>query len=157
MDSARRHSRLALLATIALASSLGGCAVLPGNGESSWLNDAPTTPAFSPEIDAFLTHTPAGGSTRLDTSPWGDQVLLRAHSPYAAASGRTCRSLEVERARGPHPALACRAASGHWEPVRVLTYGGLPVLRDPSPGANPHPLFLTEPDVENTWNTEEIR
>ena len=157
MDSPRRHSRLALLATIALASGLGGCAVLPGNGGPSWLNGAPATPTFTPEIDAFLTNAPTGTSTRLDTSPWGDQVVLRVHSLYAAASGRTCRSLEVERAQGPHPALACRAASGHWEPVRVLTHGGLPIFHDPSPGANPHPHFLTEPDAGKTWNTEETR
>ncbi len=157
MDSPRRHSWLALLATIALASSLGGCAVLPDNGGSAWLNGAPTTPAFTPEIDAFLTTAAAGASTRLDTSPWGDQILLRVHSLYAAASGRTCRNLELEQAQGSHPALACRTASGHWEPVRVLSHGGLPIFRDPSQGADLHPHFLMEPDARNTWNTEETR
>lgn len=155
MDSPLAHPKLAMLATVALAAGLGGCAVLPGNGVSPWLSGAPTTPVFTPDVDAFLTSAPPGASTRLDTSPWGDRVVLRVYSPYTAASGRTCRNLEVESDRGPRPALACVATNGHWEPVRVLTHRGLPMPQEAWLGADEHTRSGTRPEVGSQWATEE--
>jgi len=126
MALARLRPTLAALATILFAGSLGGCAALPFNDGASPWGFGPAAEAaaiFPPTFEAFLTDAPAGTSTVLAESPWGGPVQVQADASYFAASGRTCRPLQVDGPRGLHPALACRAPGRHWEPVRVLVHG----------------------------------
>lgn len=128
MALAQLRRTQAALATILIAASLAGCAALPFNDGASPRGfgpaaEAASTPIFPPTFEAFLTDAPAGTSTVLAESPWGGPVQVQADASYFAASGRTCRPLQVDGPRGLHPALACRAPGRHWEPVRVLAHG----------------------------------
>ncbi|MEZ4326859.1 MAG: hypothetical protein R3B40_16705 [Polyangiales bacterium] len=100
-------------------------------GAVAWLAcgcaSAPPAAAFSPELaPSTLAASSAAENELLRRAPElpsGEVVdvsglQVRAAPPYAAASGRQCRSLEVDQL----PRLACAGESG-WVFVPVLVEG----------------------------------
>jgi len=111
-----------------LASSvvlLSGCATQYPQGDAASagyvLNQDSATPIQDTNLNGFLEQAPAGSVINLADSPWGAGVDVAAGQPYMAASGRTCRRLEVMGGQQPQrEALACRADNG-WVNQRVIT------------------------------------
>ncbi|WP_232818187.1 DVU3141 family protein [Zobellella maritima] len=81
--------------------------------------------AISPESDLnnYLSSAVTGGVASLKHSPWGSNVQVRAGAPYFAASGRTCRKLDVTLPSGDtQQHIVCRTGQNTWTPVRPVTH-----------------------------------
>ena len=97
--------------------------------QDAWeLQQAAPTLAAKPDnrppspLARFLEQAPAGATSSFEQTPWGAGVEVTAEDPYFAASGRSCRSLQVRLKQGPvMPMLACRVGKGTWESVRAVT------------------------------------
>lgn len=77
---------------------------------------------YSSELNQFLGNAAPGAATTLAQSPWGPNVQVLANAPYFAASGRTCRELEVSQPSGATAYhLACQTDAGTWAQVRPVT------------------------------------
>jgi len=117
--------------TLMCAALLVGCApwtslTFPGSGKE----DAKLDAAGSVSLRQLLDHEPANTLITLADSPWGSNVQVLLHEPYAAASGRNCRRLTIEPEGQSYPALVCQHPQKNqdWAPVRLLQIGGRPVL-----------------------------
>lgn len=125
--AAGAHARgVAALSLALVAVALSACTTLP-DASSVAESEAPAMRLDS-ALQQFLSDAPAESTLALADSPWGANVVISVQAPYAAASGRTCRALTVESGADSRPGLACRSASGDWQPVRLLHYQGRPLL-----------------------------
>ncbi|MDX5297865.1 MAG: hypothetical protein LPK85_02825 [Gammaproteobacteria bacterium] len=113
---------------VALCLSLGmaGCASdsvsqapsAVGGGDESRMRDVVVLDAA---LSAQLTDAAPHADVALPTSPWGDNVIVRAGDTYQAASGRQCRGLAITREGRAFSALACDTGRGRWSLVRPVT------------------------------------
>ena len=104
---------------------LSGCATqYPQSDAASAgyvLNQDSATPIQNTNLNGFLEQAPAGSVINLTESPWGPGVDVTAGQPYVAASGRTCRRLEVMGGQqAQRKALACQTDNG-WVNQRAIT------------------------------------
>ncbi|MBM7457052.1 hypothetical protein HNR62_002954 [Oceanisphaera litoralis] len=73
------------------------------------------------ELNQYLNSS-TGGATVLTNSPWGANVQIMAGQPYFAASGRSCRQLQVTPASGTSKQhIACQNKTGNWAITRPVT------------------------------------
>ena len=112
----------------AVISGATGCAQLPVAKPETQVQQAAPSMAAKPDnrlpspLARFLEQAPAGATSSFEQTPWGAGVEVTAEDPYFAASGRSCRSLQVRLKQGPvMPMLACRVGKGTWESVRAVT------------------------------------
>ena len=104
---------------------LSGCATqYPQSDAASAgyvLNQDSATSIQNTNLNGFLEQAPAGSVINLTESPWGPGVDVTAGQPYVAASGRTCRRLEVMGGQqAQRKALACQTDNG-WVNQRAIT------------------------------------
>lgn len=60
-------------------------------------------------------NTSTASATVLADSPWGANVQVMAEQPYFAASGRSCRQLQVSQPNGnTQQHIACQLNNGSW-------------------------------------------
>ncbi|WP_375055677.1 DVU3141 family protein [Zobellella sp. DQSA1] len=112
-----RALRITLLA-LGLVT-LAGCASQAGNNVRSSAGVAGGS-ELTPELNSYLSSAVAGAVT-LPYSPWGNDVTVMADTPYFAASGRTCRELEVTLNNGiTQQHIACKTGNT-WAQVRPVT------------------------------------
>ncbi|WMC09210.1 hypothetical protein PU634_08705 [Oceanimonas pelagia] len=96
---------------VALCLTLAGCASQQENNTNS----------ASTPLNQFLTSAVANATTTLPTSPWGANAQVTAGAPYFAASGKTCRPLQVTQATGTSEQhIACQTQNGEWQLTRSL-------------------------------------
>ncbi|MGR7921055.1 DVU3141 family protein [Zobellella denitrificans] len=77
---------------------------------------------FSPELNALLSSATSSGAVTVAHSPWGSNVAVLANPSYFAASGRTCRELEVTLPSGTtEHHIACKTGDNSWASVRPVT------------------------------------
>lgn len=113
-----------LLAALSLVM-VSGCASYPSGAshqEAQYvLSNDPATLLQDPNLNDFLSKSPAGAVLNLVQSPWGDNVEIVADAAYLAASGRECRKLQVIGVAGnaARPALVCKTPNG-WVNQRVV-------------------------------------
>lgn len=118
--------RTAIGSLLALAL-LAGCATAPRttNEDPGWASsDTDTSRTPLPEALHNALEGDGPDTVFLKESPWGSDIRVILHPPYAAASGRTCRRLTLEDGQGRRPGLACESGDDSWESVRVLTHEG---------------------------------
>lgn len=66
------------------------------------------------ELTQYL-NTNSSSERLLTSSPWGSNVQVIADAPYFAASGHTCRQLQVSQANGnTQQHIACKLKNGNW-------------------------------------------
>ncbi|MDW7748824.1 DVU3141 family protein [Halomonas sp.] len=119
----RAGTRLAV--TLALVAVLSGCALQPAGLSQSAGSVVAGSDQGKPvdaNLSGFLDQAPPGAVTDLAESPWGANVMVSVEAPYYAASGRVCRQMRIESARGPvTPQVACETAGGDWVVRRQVT------------------------------------
>lgn len=99
----------------------GGCAMLP-NRLVGPDDNRPDALSSESELNNFLASAVAGSVTTLKHSPWGSNVQVQASAPYFAASGRTCRRLDVTFPSGDlQQHIVCQTDQNTWTPVRPVT------------------------------------
>ena len=104
---------LPLVALSILAAS--GCA-----SQQQGTHGAPQAISNS-ELSQFLNADTANAAV-LASSPWGPKIQIMAEQPYFAASGRTCRTLQVSRPDdSTQQHIACKADNGNWTLTRPVT------------------------------------
>lgn len=90
--------------------TLAGCAG-QASQNSTAINNAP--------LNQFLESAAANAAGTLATSPWGANAQVTAGTSYFAASGKTCRPLQVSLPTGSTEAhIACQAQNGEWQLTR---------------------------------------
>lgn len=113
------------LLAVSLLAALGGCAMpaaQQGDASGSVVAGSDQGKPVDANLSGFLEQAPPGAVTDLPTSPWGANVMVSVEAPYYAASGRVCRKMRIESARGPvAPQVACETASGQWAVRRQVT------------------------------------
>lgn len=113
------------LIAISLLAALSGCALpaaQPGASSASVVAGSDQGKPVDANLSGFLEQAPPGAVTDLAESPWGANVMVSVEAPYYAASGRVCRQLRIESARGPvTPQVACETATGQWAVRRQVT------------------------------------
>lgn len=94
--------------------TLAGCATQqPQDNQASINNDS-----FHQFIESAAPHATAS----LPASPWGANAQVTAGAAYFAASGKTCRSLQVTQAIGSQEEhIACKGQNGQWQLSRAIT------------------------------------
>ncbi|MDV2857248.1 DVU3141 family protein [Oceanimonas sp. CAM02] len=96
---------------VALCLTLAGCAS----------QHTATTSANSTPLNEFLSNAASHSATQLATSPWGPNVQITAGATYFAASGKTCRPLQITLPAGSQQEqIACQAKNGEWQLSRSL-------------------------------------
>ncbi|WP_346351656.1 DVU3141 family protein [Oceanimonas sp. AH20CE76] len=94
---------------VALGLALAGCASQPAATTSA--NTVNSTP-----LNEFLSNAASHSATQLATSPWGPNVQITAGATYFAASGKTCRPLQITLPAGSQQEqIACQAKNGEWQ------------------------------------------
>ena len=119
----RKLRRSASVLLLALAAGLTGCAAQQGyqNGPGSVVANSQGTPVGD-NLNGFLSQAAPGSTVVLQQSPWGANVEVMADAPYHAASGRTCRQLQIRQQRDRMEfAVACETADGNWASHRLVT------------------------------------
>ncbi|MBB3140780.1 DVU3141 family protein [Halomonas organivorans] len=110
---------------MALTLGLTGCAALqpPAMQSGSVMADANDGQPLGDNLNGFLSQSAPGSALALDNSPWGGNVQVMADAPYYAASGRTCRQLQVTQLRSGNVRfeVACQLANGQWVSQRLVT------------------------------------
>ncbi|MFH7587444.1 DVU3141 family protein [Oceanimonas smirnovii] len=97
---------------VALCLTLAGCANHPAATTSA--NTINSTP-----LNEFLNNAANHSATQLATSPWGPNVQITAGATYFAASGKTCRPLQITLPAGSQQEqIACQAKNGEWQLTR---------------------------------------
>ncbi|WP_158260061.1 DVU3141 family protein [Zobellella endophytica] len=97
-----------------------GCATQRGSIDQPGYGGHQT--ALSPQLNDYLSSAATGSAITMAQTPWGDNVLVLANQPYYAASGRTCRELEVTLSSGTtQHHIACQTGDTSWASVRPVT------------------------------------
>lgn len=113
------------LLAVSLLAALSGCAMpaaQQGDASGSVVAGSDQGKPVGANLSGFLEQAQPGAVTDLAESPWGANVMASVEAPYYAASGRVCRQLRIESARGPvTPQVACETASGQWVVRRQVT------------------------------------
>lgn len=84
---------------------------------------APNSPAATPISNQLADYLNTNNSSAilLASSPWGANAQVIADAPYFAASGHTCRQLQVSQANGnPQQYIACKIKDDNWTISRNL-------------------------------------
>lgn len=98
-----------------------GCATQRGGLDQPGYGGHQT--ALSAQLNDYLSSAATGSATTIAQTPWGDNVLVLANQPYYAASGRTCRELEVTLSTGStQHHIACQTGDTSWASVRPVTH-----------------------------------
>lgn len=109
---------------LAAVLALSGCAGTGAPGASTTTDISASDSALLDEaLHEFLASAPQGTMVSADSTPWGNDIELRAGPAYHAASGRQCRQLVIEggsQSGENQQALACEAGEG-WEAQRLIT------------------------------------
>ncbi|OYD25655.1 DVU3141 family protein [Oceanimonas baumannii] len=106
-----------LLVTMMALATLAGCASQPAQTGDTTVNSTP--------LNQFLNNAASHSATQLTTSPWGDNVQVTTGVSYFAASGKTCRPLQVTLAAGSQEEhIACKTQNGQWQLSRAITAPG---------------------------------
>ncbi|MFG6179049.1 DVU3141 family protein [Halomonas sp. THAF12] len=110
---------------MALTLGLSGCAALQPQATQSGsvMADANAGQPLGDNLNGFLSQSAPGSALALNSSPWGGNVQVMADAPYYAASGRTCRQLQVTQLRSGNVRfeVACQLANGQWASQRLVT------------------------------------
>ncbi|GAA3712616.1 hypothetical protein GCM10022421_19910 [Oceanisphaera sediminis] len=104
-----------LLLPLVVLSIISGCASQQQgtHGAQQAINNS--------ELNQYLSSATANAAV-LASSPWGPKVQIMAGQPYFAASGRTCRKLQVSQPNGnTQHQIACKADTGNWTLTRPVT------------------------------------
>ncbi|GGB46311.1 hypothetical protein GCM10011502_19590 [Oceanisphaera marina] len=84
-------------------------------------NNLGSQPAIDNVALTQYLNTSTATATVLATSPWGPNVQVMAEQAYFAASGRTCRQLQVSQPNGnTQQHIACQLKNGSWTISRDL-------------------------------------
>ncbi|MDP5292280.1 DVU3141 family protein [Oceanimonas sp. CHS3-5] len=103
-----------LAASFIALATLAGCASQPSATTNS--NTVNSTP-----LNEFLNNAASHSATQLATSPWGANVQVTTGATYFAASGKTCRPLQIIQPAGSQlEQIACKAKNGQWQLSRSL-------------------------------------
>lgn len=118
-----RGRRCATALLITLAVALSGCAAQQGQNTSGSVIDGSQGTPLGANLNGFLSQSAPGSTVVLQQSPWGGSVEVMADAPYYAASGRTCRQLQIMNLQrsGMRSAVACETTDGSWVSQRLVT------------------------------------
>ncbi|WP_275287272.1 DVU3141 family protein [Halomonas elongata] len=126
MEHQQRNGRArsgASVLLLALAIGLTGCAAQQGQGTSGSVIVGSQGTPLGANLNGFLSQSAPGSTVVLEQSPWGGTVEVMADAPYYAASGRTCRQLQVMNLQRSdvRSAVACETADDSWVSQRLVT------------------------------------
>ncbi|MDT8893931.1 DVU3141 family protein [Halomonas sp. I1] len=126
MEHQQRNGRArggASVLLLALAIGLTGCAAQQGQHASGSVIVGSQGTPLGANLNGFLSQSAPGSTVVLQQSPWGGNVEVMADAPYYAASGRTCRHLQIMSLQrsGMRSAVACETADGSWVSQRLVT------------------------------------
>ncbi|GAA3528285.1 hypothetical protein GCM10022394_04300 [Zobellella aerophila] len=86
------------------------------------VDNGPAPFSSESELNNYLASAVTGSVVTLKHSPWGSNVQIQASTPYFAASGRTCRKLDVTLPSGDtQQHIVCQTGQNTWAPVRPVT------------------------------------
>ncbi|WP_232821251.1 DVU3141 family protein [Oceanimonas marisflavi] len=92
-----------------ILQALSGCTSHPVSSEIS-------SPSGHTPLGHFLESATGEAVTTLPASLWGTNARVTTGPSYFAASGRTCRPVQVTRPTGTQEAyIACKAQNGEWQ------------------------------------------
>jgi len=85
--------------------------------------DAQTTGQVvnSAALNRFFNSASSGAVHQADSSPWGSNVAVTLQKRYAAASGRDCRDIRIDRGSTTQLGIVCRLSASQWEVIRPIT------------------------------------
>lgn len=118
---AKEGRRYAVALLVTLAVILSGCAVQQNSSGSVIVGSQGTR--LGENLGDFLSQSAPNSTLVLQQSPWGENVEVKADASYYAASGRTCRHLQIMGLQRSdiRSAVACKTAGSSWVSQRLVT------------------------------------